>query len=769
MNLIKEFKLFILPVIKGLPLIITMMVLGYLGANYALKYMTPQYEVGAKIKLDNRDHGAKEFELFNEKKSGSKGSNFLTEVEVFKTKSLQKKALQKLDFDVSYHRISNTRKKELYKDSPFLIDYKILDSSAYDQDIYLKYAGNGKFRFYKDQDMTDYEHSLKFKKAYTDSTSISYRIRQNTKYLKKYPNTLKVGDEFSFRINNMTTLAEDINNSNFFCSPVDKEIFIVKLHYKHEHPQKAVDFLNSLLNTYVETDGERKSIKVNKVLQYIEGELDSLGREMKSSGLRLSTYRKGNNIINATQETEAILRQLNQFDVQKLSLDLKEIELNNVYDFLKSDRNLSSFSPDFEMVKDDVFQLTFLDLKELEIEKFKIAEKYPESSMEMQTVNVQIAELKSFILNSIEKKLINIEEQRSEISSFIDRIQRKFESYPDKERQLAQLERDFHLKEETYNFLNKKKLELDIEHSANHSLHEVVDYAVLPERASSPNVALIKGVVVFASLIIALVLIYVLNFFFRTVSSVYEIKDKFDYPLAGTVKRQKGKDVNREVLLNLYSNVLNMGAFEGSKMITLSSISDNEGKTFITRELGNLLAEYGKRVLLIDMNFQQKNVETPWLEEVYNTTQNKFLKSTFQITKYIGNKILTNIYWIRKMFWFLQTKSKSLQELMVQNKQTNKNLDYVFLEGDNQKLTTTQLFSPSTSGFLNEMKKNYDVVLVDTENISRKVDAAAAMSISDYNFFIFRKGVSRTRKLNFCNQFIDAYNLKNIYLIFNGK
>jgi len=325
------------------------------------------------------------------------------------------------------------------------------------------------------------------------------------------------------------------------------------------------------------------------------------------------------------------------------------------------------------------------------------------------------------------------------------------------------------LKEETYNFLNKKKLELDIEHSANHSLHEIVDYAVLPEKATSPNVPLIKGVAVFAALIIALCLIYLLNFFFRTVSSVYEIKDKLDYPLAGTVKRHRGKDMNREVLLNLYSNVLNMGAFEGSKMITLSSISDNEGKTFITRELGNLLAEYGKRVLLIDMNFQQKNAETPWLEEVYNTTQNKFLKTTFSITKNILNKIFTNIYWTRKLLWFLQTKSKSLQEIMVQNKQTNKNLDYVFLEGDNKKMTTTQLFSPSTSGFLNEMKKNYDVVLVDTDNITRKVDAAAAMSISDYNFFVFRKGISRTRKLNFCNQFIDAYNLKNIYLVFNGN
>ena len=110
MNLFKEFKLFILPAFKGLPLIVTMMVLGYLGASYALKYITPEYEVGAKIKLDNREHGVKEYELFEEKKSSSKGSNFLTEVEVFKTKSLQEKAFERLDaggFTTEYFKIIN--------------------------------------------------------------------------------------------------------------------------------------------------------------------------------------------------------------------------------------------------------------------------------------------------------------------------------------------------------------------------------------------------------------------------------------------------------------------------------------------------------------------------------------------------------------------------------------------------------------------------------------------------------------------------------------
>lgn len=768
MNLKKELRFFILPAIKGLPLWVTMMVLGYLIASRSLEQTVPTYEVGAKVKLDNREHGVTDYELFNEGSSAKMGSNFLTEVEVFKTKGLQLEALEQLDFNVSYYRTTNIRRYDIYKENPFIIDYKILDSIALDEEVYLKYAGNGKFRFYKDSEYTQYSHSLKFKKAYTDSTSISYRIRRNDNFLKRNPEALQVGDRFSFVINNLKTLVKGIDNSNFFCMPVDKEVYIVKLHYKHEHPQKAVDFLNILVDTYIKRNKNRQNIKTNKILAFIEEELDSLGTEMQNASKRLSEFRKSNNIINPLQETETILKRLSQYDMTKLSLDIKEIELKNIFAFLKSDKKLSGFSPDFELVKDDVFQYTFMDLKKLEIDKHTLAEKYPESSIEMRTINRKITELKDFVLNSIEKKLINIREQKSEIVGSIQETQNIFESYPDKERSLAKLEREFQLKEETFNYLNKKKLELDIANSADHSLHEVIDYASLPKRPSSPNVSLIKGVTVFAFMIIGLALVYGLNFFFRTVTSVYELKESLAFPVIAKVPRKKTTTSNnRESLLNLYSNFLNLGAFEGSKMISISSLADNEGKTFITKELGNLLADYGKRVLLIDLNFREASIS-----EKNNSKTIKTIQKPLVILDDLWTKIkhlLDRYYWTKKLLWMLGYKGKSLQDLSLKPINQSKNLDYVFLAGEDQALTSTQLFSPNTKNFLQGIKRNYDVVLIDTDCISKKIDAAATMMISDFNFFIFRRGVSRVRHINKCQQFVEAYNLDNIYLVLNDS
>lgn len=766
MNLKKELRFFILPAIKGLPLWVALMVLGYLIANRSLQQTVPIYEVGAKVKLDNREHGVNDYELFNDGAAARSGSNFLTEVEIFKTKGIQLKALEKLDFDVSYYRVTDVRQHDIYKENPFIIDYKILDSISLDEDIYLKYAGNGKFRFYKDREYTQYSHTLRFNKAYTDSTTISYRIRRNNVFLKKNPSDLQVGDRFIFKINNLKTLVKGIDNSNFFVMPVDKEVYIVKLHYKHEHPQKAADFLNTLIETYIENNRVQQNRKTSKILAFIEGELDNLGTEMQGASRKLSDYRRSNNIINPLQETETILKKLSQYDMTKLSLDIKEIELKNIFSFLKSDQKLSGFSPDFELVKDDVFQYTFMDLKKLEIEKYQLAEKYPESSQEMQTINSQINVLKDFVLSSIEKKLINIREQKSEIVRSIQETQNIFETYPDKERSLAKLERDFQLKEETFNYLNKKKLELDIANSADHSLHEIIDYATVPKRPSSPNYALITGVTVFAFMIIGLALVYALNFFFRTVSSVYELKENLTYPVIAKVPRNKSMATNnRESLLNLYSNFLNLGAFEGSKMISISSLADNEGKTFITKELGSLLADYGKRVLLIDLNFRAAEVNKETEDHSLSIFEKPliFLDELWSTLKHF----LGRYYWTKKLLWMLGYRGKSLQDLALKPVQQSKNLDYVFLAGEDQALTSTQLFSPSTKHFLQEIKSNYDVVLIDTDCISKKIDAAATMMISDFNFFIFRRGVSRVRHINKCQQFVEAYNLDNIYLVLN--
>ena len=144
------------------------------------------------------------------------------------------------------------------------------------------------------------------------------------------------------------------------------------------------------------------------------------------------------------------------------------------------------------------------------------------------------------------------------------------------------------------------------------------------------------------------------------------------------------------------------------------------------------MASYGKRVLMIDMNF-----ESPKLKKIFTAPQHA--------DKQIGE----------------------IPERQV-NKIGNENLDFVFLAGEDKRMESTLLFAPQTATFLNEMKSNYNVVLIDTAATKTKVDAAAVMGISDLNLFVFRKGKSRIRNIKKCKLFMDAYNIDNVHFVLNG-
>ncbi len=732
MNIQKEFKLLVLPVLKGLPLLVTIVALAYFFAVYSIRYMVPVYEADASIKLDNREHVGGDYSLIEEKKNNVSGSNFLTEVEVFKSSALHKKAFQQLPFDLTYHRIGKVKAIELFNDCPFIIDYKILDSTALDQTIFLTYKGNGRFRIFKDKASSQYLRTIKFNQNYTDSTTVSFRIRQNKNILKDKPKSLKPGDHFSFTINSLENLADEINAQNFFVRPVDKDVFVVKLHYKHEVPEKSALFLNRLIDVYIERDQENKFEKAAKNLGFIDRELERVRDQLIRSEKEMADFRKKNGIVNPQQETEAMLRQLNEYDMNEVAIGLKEIELQNIYNYLSADNKISGFSPDFEMIKDEVFENTFVDLKRLELQKTETLKKYPESSLEIQSINKNIGDLKDFVFQSIEKKLSNIQDQRSDIQSTINNLQAKFSSYPEKERRLVMLQRNNMLNEETYNFLTKKRTELAIANSSDLPLHQVIDYAVNPPHPVAPNRSLIIGVSLFFAMVFGLVLIFVLNYFFAGVTTISDVTEKIDVPFLGYVNKTKSNDSSFDSILNIYTNIHNDQFFEGPKMITVSSLSTGDGKTFITEKLGRLLAGYGKRVLLIDMNFQ-----SPKLKKIFTEPDNK------------GNQM------------------EGFSERQV-NKIGEENLDFVFLAGDAKQMKSALLFAPQTATFLNEMKSNYDIVLIDTAATDKKVDAAAVMGLSDLNLFVFRKGKTRIRNLKKCKSFLDAYKIDNVHFVLNG-
>ena len=98
MNFKKEIQQLVLPLVKGAPVILTLIVLGILAMHRVIRYLPPLYQANGAIKINNLNYTSSTFDLFeNGMAVHGQNENFLTEVEVFKSTDLPNPPLPGFD------------------------------------------------------------------------------------------------------------------------------------------------------------------------------------------------------------------------------------------------------------------------------------------------------------------------------------------------------------------------------------------------------------------------------------------------------------------------------------------------------------------------------------------------------------------------------------------------------------------------------------------------------------------------------------------------
>lgn len=741
MNLNKEFRTLVVPIIKGSPILIGILIVAIFIARRVVTYSVPVYQTDAAIKIDNRDYGVGNFFLFNEEggPKQSLSSAFLTEVELFKSRSIKENTFKKLDFDVSYFRIGQIVTSEMYHDSPFTIDYQVLQKSGYGKDIFLEYVGNKTFAINRTAE--DKGKLLTFGKTYQDE-KLKFTLKKNETFWSNKSDAIKKGDRFSFKIHSLDDLVKSVNSENLFIKPIDKEITIIKVYYKNEVPEKAAVFCNTFVDTYIEEAKNLKNTQTTRTLDFIDAEINRVENNLKDAEGKLTLYKQSQNLVNMTQETDATLKELTALDLRLVDFELQEVELNDIQEILLRKNDISTFSPNFKTVDDKVFEDAFMKLKAFELDRKDLLQKYTATSAEVQNVQSKITDLRKFLLESIKKKLDNITNQKNEVQNNIDQVNERLRQYPDKQRKIAELERDVTLSSQTYTYLTAKRTELAIAQTASFVFHRVIDYAQTPQAPISPNVSLIYGLFIFVALLVSLLVIYIWHFFTNKIESKEELKDYVLAPILSSIS-----DINVDHLkdiepyLNLYTNInilqKDSATDEGEAAwtILISSIMPNEGRTFVSAGLGRTMAYFDKKVLLIDLDNRK-----PKLHREFNIENKVGVADILRKQVVAENCILpTGI----------------------------ENLD-ILTGGNLSEIPEELVFSPQITQLIKNMKKYYDIIIIDTPPTAVHIESVAIMHEADLNLYMIQAHKSKARFVKYINTFLEEYKIPNFYLVLNG-
>ena len=477
----------------------------------------------------------------------------------------------------------------------------------------------------------------------------------------------------------------------------------------------------------------------DETLTYMDKRLVEVGTKLRTSESEMAFYRTKHNLVNTRQETDAILKEIKALDMQNLDFDMQKVALEKLYKHLTSGKSLNDYAPNFKALQDNIFQQSYMKVQALELEKQDLLQKFVPESTEIALVDAKIKNLRVFINETVRSTLENLAIRQKEIANSITTSNGIINAYPEKERQLVVLERAVSLNENMYNYLMQKRTELAISRSSNLYPHKVIEKASFPKDLVSPNQPLIIGLCVFLVLTFGIIGVFIYNYFTAKIKTKEDIETEFEAPVIGRVwKNKKQKFQSFEVVSDLMANIskLPVSAIEGQgKLLVVSSMQSGEGKSFTCTNLAKTLAATGQRVLLIDMDIRRPGLHKEWGlplgDGVSAILEGR--KHTFDTIYKTGEK---NLHFI------------PAGELL----------------SGNQAL----FFSKKATGFIQDMRWHYDVVIIDAAPIGIVSDAIPLMQKSTANLFVIRAGYTKQRFIQAIQDRFKEWQIPNLHLVLNA-
>ncbi|MCG8310266.1 MAG: Wzz/FepE/Etk N-terminal domain-containing protein [Cytophagales bacterium] len=603
------------PFLRGFPLIVAAVVLSVLIAKKYLRYTTPLYESTAKIKLADISEGIPSSNLYKDFDVFTTSNKIAAEIEVLRSDVLLEKTFDALDFDVEVYRIGKIKTMELYRNSPVLISGKLSHPSAYD----VRYRLNV---------VTDNDFELILpgtEEAITGSFGIPVKLQigeilvaLNEDLIAQKKHVALV-DQYEFEFLSRQKLTGKIKTDLDVIS-VDKDVAVIRISLRSAVPEKASCFVNKLAETYVIDYIETKHKAAEMTMNFLESQIEEVAGRLASTEASIETYRDDKNIINIRQETETDLRKISQLKIQQTNVKMNLAAIGKLHEYVLS--NKDSFlllAPNFEAFNDLLSTEIVKNIKHLQAEKRDLLLTFTPEEERVKVIDRKIEDLKTYLIESIGNTKKNLEIKYDELSRDIDRAEKAFIGVPGKEKTLTIMNREFEIYQQSYNFLNEKKIEAEIAQAAKIAFHRILAPAMPSKTPVSPNRPIILIVSGILGMFGAIALIYLVHLAKAKVNDVYTIERNSSIPVAVLTPMLKtAGSIERHFLREAIQLELK-GLLKDGSVLVLSSNGCCEGRRFHIYHLARALSLQGREVLLLDIEGSLAKMSEGFSEEISDT------------------------------------------------------------------------------------------------------------------------------------------------------
>lgn len=542
----------------------------------------------------------------------------------------------------------------------------------------------------------------------------------------------------------------------------EKDALILRLTYTDSDPKRAREVLNALSQTYVEYSLSDRRTKSSTAIKFIQDKLLQLRPQLDKSALAVTQFRKTYNIVDPETYAASVYKMREALEVQAQELQIKIAQVQQQYKalsrqvgkspdaaiggaILQQDVPYQSLVKQFQEVETNYFleRTRFREdhpnvqaLKDRRDELYRLLETRAQSVVGVRGGNVNITnEPNSPIQQTLATQLFDAQTtlavsqaQLESIRSAQSEVSSAFSKIPQIQQRYVEIQRQLALDTSTYNKLTEKLEELRITEAQEISSWKVLEPPLIPTRPSSPDIekSLITGA--FIGLVLGVLSALLLNRLDQRIREVEEIKELIDIPLLASIPMTEVASLSarvgqgilpsssyyafKEALSSLALNLRYLGTDNTMKVIAFTSSVPSEGKSTLTYNLAIILSALGYKVLLVDADMRKPTVH--------------------KLTK-LSNKV--------GLSKALATLSPWQDLIQVAD---DKGDLHVLTSGSIPPNPMLLLESAKMTALIQEWRKEYDYVLIDTPPVIGITDAQCLTSKVDT--FILVAAINRSTR-----------------------
>jgi tyrosine-protein kinase Etk/Wzc len=703
------------------------------GAYIKLRYSTPVYSVSGRLLVTTQQTGGGGEKFDDIFMMQQRGDRINDEIEIIKSRSMAARVVRALSLQKQVYNKGKIRSTVIHpKDIPFNLEILSITDSTNGFSLLVTLLNNREFT------LNDQPKKYFFNETIT-LPYVTFRIKQNNLNWQIFGS-----NEFVISWQPVESVAAGLSGG-IGISRVNDNTNVLTLSFQTENIKLGVDIVNQYMKEYQRSRLEDKREIAAKTLDFIDEQLKSVFQELGGVENNLQNYRQKNQVYNPEAQSNLVFDELSQTNKLLAEHTISVKITDYLANYLSGESNQYKLIPSMLGIEEPALLQQVTEFNKLQLERETALKTTAPNNPRIVNMETAIQKLRGDMLET----LMNI---RQTHMLAMDELTRKnkdadklISSIPSKEKQLREVTRQQNILQELYSYLLQKKLETAISSASTISNIKVMEPALASGGPVSPNRKATYMIALLVGIIIPVGIVFLLEYLNDKVKSKTEIQQITSAPVLGEIGHADAKNAlvvtrnNRKFLAEQFriirSNLQYIIPNVPKPVLLVTSSFSGEGKSFISTNLGSVLALSDKRTVILEFDIRKPKI-----------MKGLGLHERKGITNYIVGSV-------------------ALNELIHPVPEVE-NL-FVIPCGPVPPNPAEMLLNEKVDQLFKELRNQFDCIIIDTAPVGLVSDAITLGRYADGAIYIVRHNYTLKKQVQLIDDIYRNSKLPNLSIIIN--